>query len=165
MKTKSGFTLIELIFVIVVLGILSAVALPRFGNVSDNAKEAKSKEDAAAIRAGISSVRGIALLENNTSDLDSNLFTGIYADGELIKVTQAKGYPRDLDNPDGSFNTLNSEATFSSVLTDSPTGWKVTRIGVGAAGVMPTTDVQYTSPNGKICTYTSDDGKFTCDWN
>ena len=40
---RAGFTMIELIFVIVILGILSAVALPKFIGVSDQATVGKAK--------------------------------------------------------------------------------------------------------------------------
>ncbi len=40
---RAGFTMIELIFVIVILGILSAVALPKFIGVSNQAKAGKCK--------------------------------------------------------------------------------------------------------------------------
>lgn len=64
---RLGFTMIELIFVIVVLGILAAIAVPRLSATRDDAQIAKGRSDVSAIRAAIVSERQGRLLQGQSA--------------------------------------------------------------------------------------------------
>lgn len=59
---KSAFTMIELVFVIVILGILGAVAFPKMAPFIEDAKMARGQSNVAAIRSAISSERSRNML-------------------------------------------------------------------------------------------------------
>jgi prepilin-type N-terminal cleavage/methylation domain-containing protein len=52
-RSERGFTLIELVIVIVILGILAGVAIPKFFNLSDDAKKAATKGALGGLRSGV----------------------------------------------------------------------------------------------------------------
>ena len=53
-NNERGFTLIELVIIIVILGILAAVAIPRYQDITAQAKEASCRGALGGLRSGIS---------------------------------------------------------------------------------------------------------------
>jgi general secretion pathway protein G len=53
MKAKSGFTLVEILIVVVILGILAAIVIPQFTDASTDAKTAALKTDLQTMRSAI----------------------------------------------------------------------------------------------------------------
>ena len=53
MKAKSGFTLVEILIVVVILGILAAIVIPQFTDASTDAKKSTLKTDLQTVRSAI----------------------------------------------------------------------------------------------------------------
>ncbi len=71
-KNRAAFTMIELVFVIVVIGILSAIAVPKFAATRDDAIIAKGRSTVAALRSAISTERQKSILKGSFADINGS---------------------------------------------------------------------------------------------
>lgn len=80
---QQGFTLIELVVVIVILGILAAFAIPRFINISSEARVSAVNGLAGSLRSTSALLHGMSLAQNSPATLS--------LEGETINMVF--GYP------------------------------------------------------------------------
>jgi MSHA pilin protein MshB len=150
-KQQSGFTIIELVVVIILLGIMAATALPRFMDVTTEAHEAV-----------VNSVQGAL------SSSGAMFHATWIAEGQPVAGTAMADYGSLLANADGypcgtacTANVVSSQADcaaiFSNLLqANAPT---VTAAGTTAASVIGTTTdfaAVYTTPTACDFYYTDE---------
>ncbi len=114
-NSRAGFTLVELITVIVILGILSAFAIPKFIDISHDARKATVE----AVRGAIKSAANLVYAKSVLAGVQNKEFSSVNVNGTTITVNY--GYP--TGNESGIVNALQGGV---------PAGFELGTLGPGA---------------------------------
>ena len=120
MKNQKGFTLIELIMVTIILGILAAVAIPRYTSTVDKAEAAAEDAVISSIEAGLETYAIEQLMDNGRRSWPTNPFDAL--------ETKPAGYDAD-DSDDAdtdgewTYNTTTKKITHQRN-DNSRVGWQ-----------------------------------------
>ena len=145
MRLRNAFTMTELIFVIVVIGILAAIAIPNIGGSVVQAQIASAKADVMALRSAILNERQKRLMRGQ-NDFIATLSSGSTGDGQAL------------------FDGDGTRVLFSYPRISKSASGKWVRGGVGAAGGTETYTFRVdTTP--VVFTYFRNNGTFTCNRN
>jgi len=140
LKKRQAFTMIELVFVIVVIGILSAIAIPKFAATRDDAIVTKAIATIGSVRSAIATERQKRILRGSFVDITS--------------LGGTAGNDKDL------FDWFDGNTTGSRVLE-----YPIQACASSAKGCWSKTSNStyvYTMPTSGTVTFTFSGNRFTC---
>jgi len=123
-KSKSAFTMIELIFIIVIIGILASVAIPRLAATRDDAEITKARVTVASIRNAISMERQKRILRGDFTAITSvgdstNVFDKFNKDKNNVQADVLEYAIKSSTNK-GHWSFSSSEYKFNSPVANNP---------------------------------------------
>lgn len=132
-RRRSGFTLVEVLIVVVILGILAATVLPQFTTATDDARETSIRQNLQTLRSVIETYK---IQHNGNIPAKGSTDADLFVD-QLLKSTDLSGTVGDIGSkpfgpyvvgqfPANPYNGLRTVKVVNSATlgaADDSTGW------------------------------------------
>ncbi|MFA4827771.1 MAG: prepilin-type N-terminal cleavage/methylation domain-containing protein [Thermodesulfovibrionales bacterium] len=111
LRNKGGFTLIELVMIIVILGILAAVAIPKYQDLTQDARKANAKGVIGGLNSAASVAFAKALIDGTTPARCDGGVTGVIDTAEELASCMDGGLSAEWTTPGGGDNFVYTPVT------------------------------------------------------
>ena len=158
MRSTKGFTIIELVVVIVIIGILAATALPRFVDLTGDAQSASVQAIGGALGSGVNLSHASWIAQGAHTGINSTSLEG----GITVGVNDA-GWPENTNAAGGDGTVTSAECleVWGAVLSSAPTALTTAAGEFQATVASPICTFTYTATPGRSIAYNSLTGAVT----
>ncbi len=122
MRTKSGFTLVEILIVVVILGILAAIVIPQFTGASTEAKESSLMSNLQAVRAQIElfKIQHNDILPGEILNATTGALTAVAAEADVVNALTSKTNQYGVVDTSGGTDVTFRFGPYMQKLPDNP---------------------------------------------
>jgi prepilin-type N-terminal cleavage/methylation domain-containing protein len=121
LKTKKGFTLIELMIVVAIIGILAAIAIPQFAQLISKSQEGATKGNLGTVRSALSIYYGDT--EGRYPE-ETGALTSLTTNGKYLQVIPVSNLPRTTNSiGHATASTINTQTLSPLASGTDKSGW------------------------------------------
>ena len=127
---RKGFTLVEILIVVIILGILAAIVIPQFANASSDSRTTNVRTTLATVR---NQIEVFKAQHNDTAPAMAGMWTLLTGQSDTSEANSAAPTGTHFGPylQSAPLNPLNNQTSVTTAATDTAAGWYYQPAGIG----------------------------------